>query len=110
MGYRQISRKIKISAEICENRKRTGDHDRRHDCKPVESVGKIDGIARADNNKISQRDEKPVQFNGNGFEKRHDKLRFHRVLCGQIQCQRSDQAGAGLPEVFSFCREAMTVF
>jgi hypothetical protein len=91
-GRKQVFGIDRIARNIGEDGQRGGDHDRRHDRQAIEAVGQVDGVARANDDKIAQDDkaDDPERI-GDGLEEWNDQLELCRPACAQAEVERDQQ-------------------
>src|SRR6185436_12651248 len=71
----QIPREDRVAAHVGKDAERRADHHRRHDGETVEAVRQIDGVARADDHAVSERDESPdAERIRDRLDERHDEV------------------------------------
>ncbi|MCY1174372.1 hypothetical protein D9M73_145720 [compost metagenome] len=109
IGNQQVFGEFHVTRQVAEDAQGAADHHRRHDCQAVEAVGKVDRVARADDDEVSQHDEADAQRNGDILDERQDQRGFDAGRRGLVQEDRSRQAEHRLPEILPAARQTAGV-
>ena len=90
-----------MAGNVGKKAERAGDHHRGHDREPVEPIGEIHGVARADDHEEGHADEADrSQRIRHLLEERNDELGLRRNMRGERDVARGGETEHRLPEEF----------
>ncbi len=105
----QVAGKVDVTGSPGDQGKAPRNHHGRHDGQAVETVGQVDRVGGANDDKVGQHDKHQAKLRHHILEERHHQLGLALMGCSRIEEHRHRQRYRGLPEILPARDQAVGV-